>query len=100
MLFFSDETTRTKFLFYGGNDYQASGGLSEFITAHDLPDFLGGPCKVYIFNFENIQCFYFFVIDKFEYFYLGKNSRRWFCTKEFISKRRRIRKRSMYNYRR
>lgn len=43
---FLDETTRTKFLFYGGNDYQASGGLSEFITVDDMPDFLGGSCEV------------------------------------------------------
>ncbi|XP_025410463.1 SEC14-like protein 1 [Sipha flava] len=45
---FINETTRTKFLFYGGNDYQASGGLSEFIAANDMPDFLGGPSKVKI----------------------------------------------------
>jgi len=43
---FLDETTRQKFLFYGGNDYQSSGGLSEFLTEDDVPDFLGGPCKV------------------------------------------------------
>jgi len=48
---FLDETTRTKFLFYGGNDYQASGGLSEFITVDDMPDFLGGPCEVSYFEF-------------------------------------------------
>jgi len=44
-----DETTRTKFLFYGGNDYQASGGLFEFISVDNLPDFLGGTCKVRCF---------------------------------------------------
>lgn len=48
-----DETTRTKFLFYGGNDYQASGGLSEFISVNDMPDFLGGPCKVRFYEFLN-----------------------------------------------
>lgn len=52
-LFLLDETTRTKFLFYGGNDYQASGGLSEFITVDNMPDFLGGPCKVSCFLFFN-----------------------------------------------
>lgn len=50
IIFLLDETTRTKFLFYGGNDYQASGGLSEFITVDDMPDFLGGPCKVSCFT--------------------------------------------------
>lgn len=51
--FLLDETTRTKFLFYGGNDYQAPGGLSEFIAVDDLPDFLGGSCKVCgLFNYQ------------------------------------------------
>jgi hypothetical protein len=43
---FIDENTRTKFLFYGGNDYQASGGLVDYIPEEFIPDFLGGPCKV------------------------------------------------------
>lgn len=51
--FLVDETTRTKFLFYGGNDYQASGGLSEFIAVDVMPDFLGGSCKVSSFSFIN-----------------------------------------------
>ncbi|XP_050420014.1 SEC14-like protein 1 [Adelges cooleyi] len=41
---FINETTRTKFLFYGGNDYQASGGLGEFISPDNMPDFMGGNC--------------------------------------------------------
>ncbi|KAL4098690.1 hypothetical protein QTP88_023240 [Uroleucon formosanum] len=45
---FINETTRQKFLFYGGNDYQSSGGLNEFLAEDDVPDFLGGPCKVKI----------------------------------------------------
>jgi hypothetical protein len=43
-----DENTRGKFLFYGGNDYQANGGLVEYIPQEFIPDFLGGPCQVSI----------------------------------------------------
>lgn len=44
----SDENTRSKFLFYGGNDYNLSpGGLLDYIPENDVPDFLGGPCKVF-----------------------------------------------------
>ncbi|XP_044730159.1 SEC14-like protein 1 isoform X2 [Chrysoperla carnea] len=43
---FIDENTRTKFLFYGGNDYlQPNGGLIDYIPESVVPDFLGGPCK-------------------------------------------------------
>ncbi|MCL4128340.1 UNVERIFIED_CONTAM: hypothetical protein GTU68_011877, partial [Idotea baltica] len=42
---FIDENTRTKFLFYGGNDYQCSGGLIDFMSKEFIPDFLGGECK-------------------------------------------------------
>ncbi|CAA9997720.1 unnamed protein product [Nesidiocoris tenuis] len=44
---FIDDVTRTKFLFYGGNDYQGPGGLSDYISEEYIPDFLGGPCKTY-----------------------------------------------------
>lgn len=44
---FIDENTRTKFLFYGGNDYLSSGGLVDYISKDILPDFLGGPCQVF-----------------------------------------------------
>lgn len=49
---FLDENTRSKFLFYGGNDYLHSpGGLVDYIPENYLPDFLGGTCKVrYILN--------------------------------------------------
>lgn len=43
---FADEKTRSKFLLYGGNDYQEEGGLIDYIDASLVPDFLGGPCKV------------------------------------------------------
>ncbi|XP_018905018.1 SEC14-like protein 1 isoform X2 [Bemisia tabaci] len=45
---FIDEKTRSKFLFYGGNDYQAAGGLVDYIDEEFIPDFLGGPCKTKI----------------------------------------------------
>lgn len=50
---FIDENTRTKFLFYGGNDYLTAGGLVDYISMDILPDFLGGPMKVrkYILGF-------------------------------------------------
>jgi len=38
--------TRSKFLFYGGNDYQDEGGLMTHIAEDILPDFLGGTCAV------------------------------------------------------
>ncbi|CAB3374888.1 Hypothetical predicted protein [Cloeon dipterum] len=42
---FIDVNTRSKFLFYGGNDYQAEGGLMAHISQEILPDFLGGTCS-------------------------------------------------------
>ena len=40
-----DETSRGKFLLYGGNDYQAQGGLTDYISPDYIPDWLGGPMK-------------------------------------------------------
>ncbi|XP_059470785.1 SEC14-like protein 1 isoform X2 [Neocloeon triangulifer] len=37
--------TRSKFLFYGGNDYQDEGGLMTHIPEEILPNFLGGTCS-------------------------------------------------------
>ena len=45
---FIDENTRSKFLFYGGNDYEANGGLVEYIPQEFIPDFLGGPCRTMV----------------------------------------------------
>lgn len=54
--FISDENTRSKFLFYGGNDYlQSPGGLVHYIPENVVPDFLGGPCKVSIHYIEIIH---------------------------------------------
>lgn len=41
-----DENTRKKFLVYAGNDYQAAGGLLDYINKDIIPDFLGGDCMV------------------------------------------------------
>ena len=56
----ADERTRTKFLLYGGNDYQEEGGLGDYIDPSIVPDFLGGPCEVLkftvvLFNDESIS---------------------------------------------
>lgn len=42
---FIDDNTRSKFLFYGGNDYQGPGGLVDYMPKENIPDFLGGECK-------------------------------------------------------
>ena len=41
---FIDDHTRSKFLFYGGNDYQGPGGLVDYLPEEFIPDFLGGKC--------------------------------------------------------
>ncbi|KAK8401215.1 hypothetical protein O3P69_002767 [Scylla paramamosain] len=43
---FIDETTRSKFLFYGGNDYQGPGGLIDYMPKENIPHILGGECKL------------------------------------------------------
>ncbi|KAK7085916.1 hypothetical protein SK128_015886, partial [Halocaridina rubra] len=45
---FIDDNTRSKFLFYGGNDYQGTGGLIDFMPKEHIPDFLGGDCKTIV----------------------------------------------------
>lgn len=47
-LLFLDENTRNKFIFYCGTDYQEQneGGLTDYIDAEYIPDFLGGPSEV------------------------------------------------------
>lgn len=42
-----DENTRSKFLFYGGqNCLNPDVGLERYIPPEIIPDFLGGPCEV------------------------------------------------------
>ncbi|KAK8731825.1 hypothetical protein OTU49_007284 [Cherax quadricarinatus] len=45
---FIDDNTRSKFLFYGGNDYQGPGGLVDYMPKENIPDFLGGDCKTVV----------------------------------------------------
>ncbi|XP_073956386.1 real-time [Choristoneura fumiferana] len=47
---FIDENTRSKFLFYGGKDYLQPGGLLDYIPKDLIPDFLGGPCKSFVYE--------------------------------------------------
>ncbi|XP_015122014.1 protein real-time isoform X1 [Diachasma alloeum] len=44
---FIHENTRNKFIFYCGTDYQEQneGGLTDYIDAEYIPDFLGGPSE-------------------------------------------------------
>uniref|UniRef100_A0A6A7FYP6 SEC14-like protein 5 n=2 Tax=Hirondellea gigas TaxID=1518452 RepID=A0A6A7FYP6_9CRUS len=42
---FIDDHTKSKFLFYGGNDYQDPGGLVDYMSEEFIPEFLGGKCK-------------------------------------------------------
>ncbi|CAG5090199.1 Similar to retm: Protein real-time (Aedes aegypti) [Cotesia congregata] len=44
------ENTRNKFIFYCGTDYQEQneGGLTDYIDAEYIPDFLGGPSETYV----------------------------------------------------
>ena len=61
-----DENTRSKFLFYGGNDYQANGGLVEYIPQEFIPDFLGGPCRVSIQLKLQLDLFLFSVCEEYK----------------------------------
>lgn len=63
---FFDPNTRKKIIVYGGNDYQVcatpfryvpatpinalqdSGGLKEYVPQEFIPDFLSGPCQVFV----------------------------------------------------
>lgn len=45
---FISDNTRSKFIFYGGNDYQGSNGLQQIIDKECLPDFLGGDSQANI----------------------------------------------------
>lgn len=44
---FINENTRSKFSFYGGNDYKESNCLEDLMEKDYIPDFLGGKCTSY-----------------------------------------------------
>lgn len=64
---FINDNTRSKFLFYGGNNFQGPGGLLEFVEKKYLPDFLGGDSQVFTLFFLSVcvsvymcLCLYYF----------------------------------------
>jgi len=61
-----DETSREKFLFYGGNDYQGSGGLVDYINPDFIPDWLGGPMVTEIPEGGLVPKSYYMSVEEFE----------------------------------
>ena len=57
---FINDNTRSKFLFYGGNNFQGPGGLLEFVDKKYLPDFLGGDSQVFASSLVIILMYYVF----------------------------------------
>lgn len=55
---------RSKFLFYGGNDYQGPGGLVDYMPKENIPDFLGGECKVRQIFYFCYYCHYYIYVYK------------------------------------
>lgn len=44
---FTDDNTRSKFLFFGGPEcLHMRDSLEQCVSAEFIPDFLGGPCEV------------------------------------------------------
>lgn len=61
-----DETSRGKFLFYGGNDYQDPGGLVDYIDSRHITEWLGGPCKSDIPEGGLVPKSYYMPAEEFE----------------------------------
>ena len=61
-----DETSRGKFLFYGGNDYQGQGGLVDYISQENIPDWLGGPKQTEIPEGGLVPKSYYMSVEEFE----------------------------------
>ena len=61
-----DETSRGKFLFYGGNDYQGQGGLVDYISQEHIPDWLGGPKQTDIPEGGLVPKSYYMSLEEFE----------------------------------
>ena len=61
-----DETSRAKFLFYGGNDYQGPGGLVDYIDPSLIPDWLGGPRATEIPQGGLVPKSYYMSVEEFE----------------------------------
>jgi len=61
-----DETSRAKFLFYGGNDYQGPGGLVDYINPEHIPDWLGGSRETEIPEGGLVPKSYYMSVEEFE----------------------------------
>jgi hypothetical protein len=61
-----DETSRGKFLLYGGNDYQGQGGLTDYISPEFIPDWLSGPLKTEIPEGGIVPKSYYMSVEEFE----------------------------------
>ena len=61
-----DETSRGKFLFYGGNDYQGPGGLVDYIDQDLIPNWLGGPAETEIPEGGHVPKSYYMSVEEFE----------------------------------
>ncbi len=61
-----DETSRGKFLFYGGNDYQGPGGLVDYICPEYIPDWLGGSRSTEIPEGGLVPKSYYMSVEEFE----------------------------------
>ena len=61
-----DETSRGKFLFYGGNDYQGPGGLIDYIDQDLIPNWLGGPKQTDIPEGGLVPKSYYMSVEEFE----------------------------------
>ena len=61
-----DETSRGKFLFYGGNDYQGPGGLIDYIDQDIIPNWIGGPKQTDIPEGGLVPKCYYMSVEEFE----------------------------------
>ena len=61
-----DETSREKFLLYGGNDYQGQGGLTDYISPDFIPDWLSGPMHTEVPEGGIVPKSYYMSVEEFE----------------------------------
>ena len=61
-----DETSRGKFLFYSGNDYQGPGGLVDYINPEHIPDWLGGSRETEIPEGGLVPKSYYMSVEEFD----------------------------------
>lgn len=63
---FINDNTRSKFIFYGGNDYQGPGGLYDFVVKKYIPDFLGGECQSSISEGGLVPKTFYMSVEEYE----------------------------------